>query len=72
MTNEIDDLWAKIADDPLLEPDEIDSLITYYRNQRTAGPRPKKDTGPTAKIDMVGLGLLKEAAPAAPTIRRRL
>ena len=66
MANEIDDLWAKIAEDPILPPADLDFLIAYYRKGREGGIKPKKDRGPTATLDPSILGL--KPKPTTPTI----
>ena len=51
---------------------KLDAIIAHHRNQRAVkeagGKRPKKDTGPAAKIDLQALGL----KPATPSIKRRI
>ena len=50
--------------------DDLARLVAYYRAAREAGPRPKKETGPTAKLDLSSLGI-KAPAPTGPTMKRR-
>lgn len=57
--------------DPLdLSSGDIERIIAYHRKNREAGPRPKKETGPTAKLDLASIGL----GPKTPTklINRRV
>jgi hypothetical protein len=50
----------------------LDAIIALHRNHRAhleaGGKRPKKDTGPAQKIDLLALGL----KPATPSIKRRI
>lgn len=75
MPNDLDDLFARLDEDPTLpHPGDIDKLIAYYRAQRAskeAGTfkKAKKAEGPKAKIDLAGLGL-KPAAPVVQLKRR--
>lgn len=74
--NDIDALWAKIDEDPtILKPGDIDTLVTYFRSlrgQKESGgfKRAKKDPGPTNKIDLAALGLIKAPAPTGDFKRR--
>ena len=55
-----------------LTQDDITRLVAHYRQQREAGPRPKKETGPTAKLDLNKLGIKPTVPqPAGPAIKRR-
>ena len=73
MANLIDELMDL---DPLsMTPDDISSIIDYHRRNRAnheAGVKPKKDTGPAAKIDLgalvQGMGLVKPEG----TFKRRV
>lgn len=58
--------------DPLaLTQDDITKIVAHYRAARdTPGPRPKKETGPTAKLDLSTLSI-KAPAPTSPQIKRR-
>ena len=50
--------------DPLqMTPENINDIIAYYRQQRSGGPKPKREAGPSAKIDLGGLGLVKAPEP---------
>lgn len=43
-------------------PDDIDKIIAHYRANRArieSGVKPKKETGPEVKIDLIKLGLAK-------------
>ena len=57
MANELDELMARIADDPSMPlPGDIDKLIAYYRNKRAdlaAGIKPKRAKGPGVSLDSV-------------------
>ena len=69
----IDDLTLNELMDrnPLdLTQDDLERLVNYFREARAAGPRPKKETGPTAKLDLSTLGL-KAPKPTGPQIKRR-
>lgn len=67
MSNEIDILMDL---DPLeMTVTDIDAIIAYHRKNRAnaeAGIKPKKETGPKQKLDLVALGLIK-----APTLIKR-
>lgn len=65
MPNDLDDLMD--LDVLSLSQRSIEDIIAYYRNLRS-GPKPKKDTGPKVQIDLVKLGLKKEAEP----VKRRI
>ncbi len=65
--SDLDDLMDK--DVLSLTTEDIDNIIAYHRKNRDAGPRPKKEAGPQAKINITTLGL--KAAVPAPTIKRR-
>lgn len=70
MNNTIDHLWDMAVLD--MTPDDITSLIDYYRQQRInyeSGVKPKKETGPSLKIDLAELGLIK-SKPSEPIKRR--
>lgn len=74
----IDDIMAKIDEDPTLATKEdIDAIIAYQRQRRAqleAGQKPKKAgaDGPKVKIDLAALGLLKpKAAPVITPGKRR-
>lgn len=67
MATEIDELMDRA--DLVYTPDEIGKLIAYYRKAREAGPRPKKEKGPEAKINLAEIGL--KAAPTGSAIKRR-
>lgn len=57
-------------DPMMMTPDDITQIIAYHRKNRAnheAGIKPKKETGPVAKIDLAQLGLTKVVEP----IRRR-
>jgi len=65
------DLDELMSLDPLgLTNADIDAIIAYHRKSKEAGPKPRKETGPTMKVDLTLLGL-KPSAPAAPKINRR-
>lgn len=68
MATEIDELMdrAELA----YTPEEIGKLIAYYRKAREAGPRPKKEKGPEAKIDLGQIGLVAKPAPGSQIKRR--
>lgn len=57
--------------DPLsLSKQNLDSIIAYHRQARAnfeSGVKPKKEAGPTVKIDLLSLGLKK---PSEPVKRR--
>ena len=55
-----------------LTQDDLARLVNHYRAQREAGPRPKKETGPTAKINLASLGLKAPEVPAGSIIKRRV
>lgn len=67
-TNNIDALMDL---DPLsMTPDDITEVIAHHRRNRAnheAGIKPKKESGPAAKIDLAVLGLVKVEEP----IKRR-
>lgn len=47
-------------------PGHIDAVIAYQRKARQnfeAGIKPEKDAGPKVTLDLVAMGLVKEAAP---------
>lgn len=78
--NELNDIDYLMTLDPMelstkagtLGRKRLDAIIAHHRNQRAVkeagGKRPKKDTGPAAKIDLQALGL----KPAAPKLVRRI
>lgn len=73
--SEANDIDLLMSLDPLqLSEQDLKAIIAYHRNQRALresgarGSRAKKDTGPTAKIDLADLGL----KPAAPKLVRRV
>lgn len=72
MANELDELMSRLADDPIgATPRDIDGVIAYCRKYRAnleSGVKPKRETGPKAKIDLAELGLVK----AAVEIKRRI
>lgn len=79
MANELDELMARIADDPTMpQPGDIDKLIAYYRNRRAElaeGKKPAraKPKG-TISLDSVMNKFkitAKEASPG-PVIKRRI
>lgn len=71
--NEIDQLMARIEEDPTLcTAKDIDDVIAYQRRARakfdSGGPKPKRgQSQPAAKVDLVSLGLVAEA----PKVNRR-
>jgi|JI10StandDraft_1071094.scaffolds.fasta_scaffold3553976_2 hypothetical protein len=66
MSNEVDIIMDL---DPLSlakNPEALDALIAIMRNRRAmseAGIKPKKETGPKAKLDLVSMGLKKSVDP---------
>ena len=52
-----------------LSSSDIDRIIAYHRKNRESGPRPKKETGPTAKLDLASIGLAPK--PTSNPIKRR-
>lgn len=66
MANELDELMDL---DPLelsSRPGGIDAVIAYHRQRRAdaeAGIKPKREQGPTKKIDLLALGLKKPSEP---------
>jgi adenine/guanine phosphoribosyltransferase-like PRPP-binding protein len=75
MSSDLDDLFARIDEDPTLpHPGDIEKLITYYRQQRAAKEagtfkKAKKEEGPKMVINLEALGL-KPAVAAVGTKRR--
>lgn len=69
-TNNIDELMSM---DPLqMSAVDIDAIIAYHRRNRAnaeAGVKPKKETGPSPKIDVAALGL--SPVVTAEPIKRR-
>lgn len=66
MANEIDLLMD--LDPLLMTANDITSIIAYHRRNRAnseAGIKPKKESGPKQKIDLLALGLIKPK-PIAP------
>jgi hypothetical protein len=68
-----------MSTDPLsLSDRDIDAIIAIQRNaraQREAGIKPKREKGPTKKLDLKALGLIKEVPktkPGAPGGLRRI
>jgi hypothetical protein len=53
--------------DPLeLTPDDITAIVNYHRRNRANsvdGAKPRKETGPVAKIDLIELGAKPMPAP---------
>lgn len=75
MTSEPNDVDLLMSLDPLeLTKQDLDVIIAYHRNQRALresgarGAKPKKDAGPSQKLDLEKLGL----KPAAPKLNRRV
>lgn len=73
--NEIDDLMARISEDPInaLKQD-LDALIAYHRRNRAnaeAVIKPKKEAGPKQTLDLAALGLSKPVV-AGPPMKRRV
>ena len=67
---ETEELTLIMDKDPIaLTPSDISAIIAYHRRNRESGPRPKKETGPVAKIDLNAIGL-KPSVPANPIKRR--
>ena len=70
--NDIDALMSKAALD--MTRRDLDVIIAHHRNIRALreagakGVKPKKEVGPSTKIDLTSLGLKK----ATPTIKRRI
>ena len=74
MPNDIDELFARIDEDPTTpKPGDIDKIISWYREQRAAKvagtSKAKRDPGPVQKIDLASLGL--SAKPATPSDFKR-
>lgn len=71
MSNEINDLMDL---DPLsLTPDNIDSIIAYYRKSRAqfeSGSRVKKESGPKLSLDGILDNLIPKTSPAQKVDRR--
>lgn len=79
MSNELDELMARLDADPTLpHPGDIDALIAYYRKGRvSAGTRAKKAEAPTSAattsyLDALITKVAPKAASAGPTIKRRM
>lgn len=70
MTNELDELMSL---DPLnYTTEDIDKIIAVHRRNRAqleAGVKPKREKGPSVKIDLAALGL-GETKPKADIKRR--
>lgn len=75
---ELNDIDYLMSLDPMelsTKPDtpgrrRLDAIIAYHRNHRAqaeGGKKPKKDSGPSTKIDLTALGL--KAAPVKITRR---
>jgi len=75
MSNDLNELFARIDEDPTMpHPGDIAALIAYYRQQRAskeAGTfkKAKKDDGPKKVIDLAALGLKPKAAEVV--VKRR-
>lgn len=74
MANEIDELMARVSEDPINAPkQDLDAIIAYHRRNRAnaeAGIKPKKETGPKQTLDLAALGLSKPVVTAPPMKRR--
>ena len=75
--NTIDTLMDLMDTDPLLlQPRDIDAIIAYHRKARAkqveGGARPKRESGPKLDIGGIMEGLVGEAKPKAPTVKRRV
>jgi len=66
------DLEILMSEDPLdLTKKDIDAIIAIHRNYRAnkeAGIKPKRERGPTQKIDLKALGLIKDKPKVTSSI----
>lgn len=74
--NDIETLWARIAEDPTqVQPQDIDAVIDYYRSLRTSkasGVKPQRDKGPKKEIDLLAMGVIKAALATPVGFKRRV